>query len=63
MDHNYEIHAADGERVTQSNVTGWSKATAVRKARAVLASGVGAYALITRFDWGRGNCVIGKANK
>ena len=62
MDYNYEIHATDGELVERSNRTSMSKASAVREASALLAKGVGAYALITCFDWKRGERVIGKLN-
>ena len=60
MDYNYEIYTTNGELVERSNRTSMSKASAVREASAILAKGVGAYALITRFDWKRGECVIGK---
>lgn len=33
-DYNYEIHAADGRLVTQSNLTSWPKASAVREVNA-----------------------------
>ena len=59
-DYNYEIHAADGRLVEKSNLTSWPKASAVREASDLLAKGVGAYALITSFDWRRGNRVCGK---
>lgn len=62
MEYNYEIHAADGRLIEKSNMTSWSKARAVRVAGALLARGVGAYALITSFDWRRGNRVCGRIN-
>ena len=62
MEYNYEIHAADGRMIEKSNMTSWPKARAVRVASALLARGVGAYALITSFDWRRGNRVCGRIN-
>lgn len=62
MDYNYEIHKADGSLVEKSNYTSLPKAKAVRLATAALPRGIGAYALITCFDWQRGERTIGKIN-
>lgn len=62
MDYNYEIHAADGRTIEKSNYTSIPKSKAVRYASAALPRGVGAYALITCFDWQRGERVVGKIN-
>lgn len=62
MDYNYEIHAKDGSLIERSFFTSLSKAKAIDKARATLAKGIGAYALITSFDWQRGQRVVGKLN-
>ena len=62
MNYNYAIHAADGRVIDESHITNWSKAKAVQEASAILAKGIGAYALINAFDWQRGYRVIGRIN-
>ena len=62
MEYNYEIHAADGRLVMKSNYTSFPKKKAVGEAIGLLVKGVGAYALITSFDWRRGSRVCGRIN-
>jgi hypothetical protein len=60
MEYNYGIYADDGRLVKASHYTSLAKSAAVREARGELDRGVGAYALITAFDWRRGHRAVGR---